>query len=148
MAQPRRPRELKASATSPSWSPNGRLIAYDRFDGHATRGIYVTRLDGSHVRRLSKWGQAPAWSPDGSLITYSTRCGIRLMTSAGKDVTPVSAWKCVHIGLPGTATWSRDGRKLAFDATDGVYVMNVDGSGLKKIWTGHAMRPAWRPLPR
>jgi WD40-like Beta Propeller Repeat len=83
---------------------------------------------------------------DGSLIAYSARCGIKLMTPAGRDVTPVSAWNCLHIGLPGTATWSPDGRKLAFAGADGVYVMNVDGSGLTRLWHGHAMRPAWRPV--
>lgn len=148
MAQPQRPTELKASATSPSWSPGGRLIAYDRFNGRDTRGIYVSRLDGSHVQRLSKWGNAPAWSREGNLIAYSARCGIRLMTPSGKDVTPVSAWNCRHIGVPGSATWSPDGRRLAISGTDGVYVMNANGSGLTKIWSGPAARPAWRPLPR
>jgi WD40-like Beta Propeller Repeat len=62
IAQPQRPTELRASATSPSWSPSGRLIAYDRFNGEESRGIYVGRLDGSHVHRLSKWGTAPVWS--------------------------------------------------------------------------------------
>jgi hypothetical protein len=148
MSQPQRPREFRASATSPSWSPNGRLIAYDRFNGRDTRGIYVSRLDGSNVRRLSKWGHEPVWSPDGRLIAYSVRCGIRLMTPAGKDVTPVSAWNCLHIGFPGTPTWSPDGRKLAFGGAGGVYVMNVDGSGLSRIWKRPALRPAWQPVLR
>jgi Tol biopolymer transport system component len=152
ITQPQRPRELKASATSPSWSPSGKLIAYDRYHGEArgeaTWGIWVSRPDGSHVRRLSKWGHAPAWSPGGKLIAYSVRCGIRLMTPTGKDVTPFSAWNCLHIGLPGTPVWSPDGRKLAFSGRDGVYVMSSTGSGLTKIWDGSAMEPAWRPIPR
>jgi Tol biopolymer transport system component len=148
LADPLRARELRAFATSPSWSPNGRLIAYDRFNGRETRGIYVSRLDGSHARRLSRWGNSPAWSPDGSLIAYSVPCGIRLMTPTGTDVTPVSAWSCLHIGMPGTPVWSPDGRKLAFSGRDGVYVMSAKGSGLTKIWDGSAMQPAWRPIPR
>jgi hypothetical protein len=153
LAHPLQPRELRASATSPSWSPNGRRIAYDRYHESAHRGatwgIYVSRLDGSHVRRLSKWGNSPAWSPDGSLIAYSVRCGIRLMTPTGKDVTPVSAWNCVHIGIPGApAVWSPDGRELAFSGRDGVYVMSANGSRLTKIWDGSAMLLAWRPIPR
>lgn len=151
IAHPQRPVVIKANATSPSWSPNGKLIAYDRYHvsavGEASWGIYVSRSDGSRARRLSRWGRAPVWSPDGRLIAYSAGCGIRLMTPTGRDVTPISAWNCLHIGRPGTATWSPDGRKLAFAGTDGVYTMNRDGSGLKKVWDGHAMRPAWRPLP-
>jgi Tol biopolymer transport system component len=141
-----RPQKVQVIATgsSPSWSPNGRLIAYDRVN----RGIYVSRVDGTHVRRLTGSGSSPAWSPDGRLIAYRTNCGIRLMTPAGKDATPVSASRCAHIGLPGYATWSPDGRKLAFTANDGVYVMNRDGSGPTRIWGDTALRPAWRPVVR
>jgi Tol biopolymer transport system component len=61
IARPQRPTELTAAGTSPSWSPNGKLIAYDRFNGRDTRGIYVSRVYGSHVHRLSKWGNALVW---------------------------------------------------------------------------------------
>ena len=70
------------------------------------------------------------------------------MTPAGKDVTPASPSRCGHIGVAGTPAWSPDGRKLAVSSAGDVYVMAANGSGLRKIWNGHAMRPAWRPLPR
>lgn len=143
-----RPKEitaLSAHSTSPSWSPNGKLIAYQ---GKGTWGITVSRPDGSHSRRLSKFGAAPAWSPSGNLIAYAVRCGIRLMTQTGKNVTANALWKCAHIGVPGAPVWSPDGRRIAIGGAKGVFVMNANGSGLTRIWARPALRPSWRPMLR
>ena len=52
---------------SPSWSPDGRRIAFRS----AERGIYVVSTDGSGVRRLTgKWSFGAAWSPDGRRIAF------------------------------------------------------------------------------
>jgi len=45
-------------------------------------------------------------------------------------------------------SWSPDGQRLIFDATDGIYVIGIDGTGLRKVvdlsnWVGHG--PAWSP---
>ena len=144
-----RPKEitaLSANSTSPSWSPNGKLIAYDRFHGSGTWGISVSRPDGSRSRRLSKFGAAPAWSPSGNLIAYEVRCGIRLMTQTGKDVTANAVWRCAHIGVPGAPVWSPDGRRIAIAGAQGVFVMNANGSALTRIWARPALRPSWRPV--
>jgi len=141
-----RPKEITAlspHSTSPTWSPNGKLIAYQ---GKGTWGITVSRPDGSHARRLSKFGAAPAWSPSGNLIAYEVRCGIRLMTQTGKDVTANAVWRCAHIGVPGAPVWSPDGRRIAIGGAKGAFVMNANGSGLTRIWARPALRPSWRPV--
>ncbi|MXX37653.1 MAG: hypothetical protein F4Z85_06170, partial [Gemmatimonadetes bacterium] len=68
---------------SPSWSPDGRSIAFFslRDSDPAIEGInpeiYVMDADGDNVRRLTShndWDFAPSWSPDSRFIVfYSNR---------------------------------------------------------------------------
>ena len=147
VAKPEPTTPIRANATSPTWSPSGQLIAYDRCVGQAS-GIDVARSDGSHVRRLTRLGCSPAWSHDGTRIAYTTGCGIKLVSPTGTQLTPPGAWRCQHVGVAGPPTWSPDSRRIAIAGHDGVYVMNRDGSGLSRIWDRPAERPSWRPVPR
>lgn len=56
----------------PSWSGDGRLIAFARGSGVAT-DIYAMRADGSHVRRVTRgheWEWEPSFSRNGKRIAY------------------------------------------------------------------------------
>lgn len=148
LAHPQRDAVVRQNATSPTWSPDGRLMAFDGCVGGRTSGISIGRANGSYVRRVTRTGCSPAWSPDGSRIAYTVWCGIRVIAPTGRDLTAPSAWLCRHIGVSGPPVWSPDGRKIAVGGSDGVYLMNRDGSGLTKIWSEPAERPSWRPVPR
>jgi TolB protein len=65
----------------PVISPDGKQILFDRIasgfaphPGH--RAIFVMRLDGTHVRKLTPWaendGDNPDWSPDGNWIVFQS----------------------------------------------------------------------------
>ncbi len=55
-----------AGGTAPSWSPDGRQLAFAR-----DSGIWTARADGSGQRRLARGsGTSPAWSPDGAYIAF------------------------------------------------------------------------------
>src|SRR6266540_1182005 len=65
-----------AADVDPSWSPDGRRVAFCRQEGDgSTAEIYVMNADGSGQRNLTNnsvpdWG--PAWSPDGKLIAFGS----------------------------------------------------------------------------
>lgn len=139
------------SDSSPSWSPAGNRIAYST-RRHGRSSISVIGLDGSHRRLLVTQASAPAWSPSGARIAYRTRCGVKLVTPAGKDVTPTRPVRCRAIGVSGVPVWSPDGKKIAVTTKKGIYVMDADGSDLTLVTTqtGKGIfdigRPTWRPL--
>ena len=149
----------------PTWSPDGTRIAFETFPRHGcgktpfqvtTCAIYVVRLDGTHLRLLARHGASPAWSPRGTTIAYQARCGIRLITPTGTDITPHPNAACPHIGVAGQPVWSPDGRKIAValattGPSRGIYLMNADGTNLHHLSraAGHSDtglgRPAWQP---
>src|SRR5947208_17082593 len=64
----------QASNIRPSWSPDGKRIAFQS-NRDGPYHIYVMDSDGSNVRQLTS-GDAddrhPAWSPDGKLIAIDS----------------------------------------------------------------------------
>jgi hypothetical protein len=148
---------------SPSWSPNGKWIAYAGADEGGS-AIYAVRVDGSQGRLLARHGSGPAWSPDGTTIAYRTKCGVKLISPSGTDLTPLSPRRCNAIGIPGFGppVWSPDGLQIAISGESsmpggttkrGTYVMNTDGSNLARLteqWItvhiGTQPRPAWQPV--
>ena len=63
--RPRRLTRNNASDLRPTWSPDGRWIAYDHVDRArpSRSGLYVMRRDGSRKRRISRYASSAAWQP-------------------------------------------------------------------------------------
>jgi Tol biopolymer transport system component len=135
----------------PAWSPNGKLIAFLRRGAPALRNrLYVMRLDGSGaraVRGVSLGAGAPAWSPSGREIAF-WRPG-----SAGRGeiyaVRPDgSGLRKMVADADYGASWSPDGKRLVFARAFDIYVVNANGSNVRRLTraSGHAYyEPTWSP---
>jgi TolB protein len=61
-------RPLMVDLGSPSWSPDGRTLAFT-----GVGGIYTVHADGTRLRKLTAslgWNIGPRWSPDGRRILF------------------------------------------------------------------------------
>jgi Tol biopolymer transport system component len=91
----------------------------------------------------------PAWSPDGRKIAFvaveqledgKTFGTLSVMNPDGSGIRTLAA------DIRGAAwpTWAPDSRRIAFTAGDVLYVVNVDGTGLREI-ARRGLHPDWSP---
>ena len=137
--------------SNPSWSPDGRRIAFVSNRDKGYDHIYVMDSDGRHSTKLTKVGanRTPAWSPDGKKIVYVRSKGgyqIWVMDADGGNKTRIT-----HAGLNVYPAWSPDGNRIAFASFKGglpeIYVMDANGNNQQQLTqhmavTGH---PSWSP---
>ena len=150
-----------------TWSTDGQSLAYVVREGvdHNHSGgrdaIVTVGADGSGLKRLFAFPARgtishPAWSPNSQRIAFvgqdDQHDSVAKLYTVGRDgsdlrelVSPgVSAsWPR---GRPGSVSWSPDGSQIRFSLGwegDGLYVVNIDGSGLRLI-SGEGYG-AWSP---
>ena len=156
-ASPRRVAGSRRDDFSPSWSPDGRRIAYRVNPLRSDAGdIWIVRADGTGARnvtrtpRVAEW--SPAFSPDGKRIAYySSASGqggdVWVMRPDGTDRRNVTR----NGQLNEYPTWSPNGRNLAFNSyRDGqfeVYRATANGSRQRNLTRNpaHDKWPAWSP---
>lgn len=141
----------------PSWSPDGKWIAFTGGDG-----VYVVRPDGTGRKQVAaeeEFGQQPAWSPDGKTIAaewiddgpngieivqvdVETGKWINLTNRPGHDFAPA---------------WSPDGKQIAFLASSNclrgggctahepweVWVMDANGKNARRLTKGGYGTLSW-----
>ena len=151
----------------PTWSPDGKALAYHRFH---TFSIYTAAIDGKDEEELTD-GLWPAWSSDGSEIAFMAakfawaengNLGlpnvrvkiINLQTHVEEALLPEE----IRMFDP---AWAPDSTQIAFSSrgvqekgrgiggTMGIHVVNRDGSELRRIIDAGdgmaAFNPTWSP---
>jgi Tol biopolymer transport system component len=144
----------------PSWSPDGKRIAYDRsYNGGA---IYVINADGTGEERLSPtpgFDVNPSWSPDGTKLVY-----VRIVASTESNPIPNTEIHIMNADGTGDYTilpstlfsveprWSSANQIVFMSYMDGsgflqIYTMNSDGTNLRQLTTTAANNgdPVWSP---
>jgi len=138
-------RRLTRKGDEPAWSPDGLSIAFSR-----GRDLHVMSPDGSGKRMLTRNGSAPTWSPDGRWIAFvrdvAPRCArcknsleIYVMRADGTAQRRLTRNRLSEYN----PDWSPTGTKIAFDRSGGVFVMNADASGQRRLTSGYD--PSWSP---
>jgi Tol biopolymer transport system component len=142
-----RARMIARSGLFPEWSPNGREIAFA--SDQRPSGTYVVRPDGSHLRRLVPFSGQPRFSLDGSELAIDAGA----VYTVKVDGTHLR--QLTHPFDDTGAVGSPDHKKVAFvrsfppDPRTGepglriVYVVNADGSGLRRVGLGDSV--SWAP---
>jgi hypothetical protein len=137
-------RVIAVNATSPTWTPDSRRLAYSRTPRD---GIWAVRPDGSGLARLTSGNDYdPAWSPDGKrLLFLRGTSGDLVVRHLGRELTLVHGVR--------TAVWSPNGRWIAYQPEPtggsffGVDLIRPDGSKPMPI-DQSAYDPAWAPDSR
>ncbi len=138
----------------PTWSPDGRHIAFYSFRPTGT-GIYVMNADGSHQRVLAlttapvSW--APSWAPDGKSIAFvrglAKNAELYTIEPNGHGLRRLTLNKA----FDSDPSWSPDGSQIAFSSERGghsqIYVMNADGTHQRRLTHGSQddLHPSWSP---
>ncbi|WP_420627898.1 AAA-like domain-containing protein [Candidatus Leptofilum sp.] len=140
---------------SPTYSPDGRQIAFTRAEAGQQR-IWVMNRDGSGLRLLTNLpGDSldPTWSPDGQMIAFAyqasgeTRYAHQLIQADGTNLQALPV-PLEQIG--GRSDWSPDGQWLAIYAgppgRHDIYLLAVDGSEYRRLTnSGDNLAPSFSP---
>jgi Tol biopolymer transport system component len=145
-----------ARGSSASWSPDGSRLLFVSVREKAA-ALILSSPDGSDEVRLTKGpGEAlgPAWSPDGTRVAYfAPRDGkVELRVVAADQKTDSLLASVEGRWWNDTPSWSPDGKWLTFAAGSSpkqvVYVVDDRGRDVRKVATGGAYYPVWRPNPK
>jgi len=150
----------------PSFSPDGQWIAFARVTNWDTgrAAIFVQRLDGSGLRRLTNYGLdagSPRWSPDGKIILFTQGAHAQAPGASSSFTWPL--WTVPVAGGPPTqlthdpagwsfdGDWSPDGSSIVYKYYEPGWdhnelrIINADGSDERVLWTGTSGSTAEKP---
>lgn len=125
---------------SPSWSPDGKRIAYVSFEANGMPGIYIHELSTMQRQLVSSFtgiNGAPSWSPDGRRLALTlSRDGnpeIYLLDIASRQMTRMTN----HYAIDTEPKWLPDGQSLVFTSSRGggpqIYRLDLRDSSVRRV---------------
>ena len=171
---PQRLTNNPAKDLSPSWSPDGKRIAFisdrdghpDRAPGWLTSEIYVMDADGGNPQNLTNHpsdDRSPSWSPDGTRIVFQSyrdndrnhNIEIYVINADGSNLQRLTN----NLAADEDPAWAPDGKRIVFssareghvvhnlDITYEIYVMDADGGNQQRLTENrnNDEDPVWSP---
>lgn len=147
-----------AKYARPTWSPDGKQIAFVRWDGEQSglaHEIAVINANGKDVRLFHSEPRgivaSPSWSPDGREMAFVRSFSSRPEQSIFLRLADGSTQRLTFGHCDTHPSWSPDGRAIAFSrrpcngavTSATLNVMNRGGSDVRSLGPGEA--PDWSP---
>lgn len=147
----------------PTWSPDGRKIAFIRSEGNDGRRLLIMNADGSDIRSVTtltitgvqsypyeRFGMS--WSPDGSKIVFQDRNDLFVIGSDGTNRASLTNGQFINF----EPSWSPDGSLIAFARSifehgfyADIYTMNPQGGNVARVLASlpysESRYPSWSP---
>lgn len=124
----------------PAWSPDGQRILY------AVRYLFVVNADGRQDQTLlagPEKFQSPDWSPNGRqialVVVKNSGLEIHIVNTDGTNQR--------FLANGGAPAWSPDGQQIAFANDSDIFIINIDGTGLRQLPLPATFewQPDWSP---
>jgi len=141
-------RIFRGSVGNPTWSPDGKEIAFERDVTDDDQAIWVMAADGTRPRRLTHphggaIDHVPAWSPDGKQVAFQRDYDVWVV-----DVGTGSERRLARFA--DYPSWSPDGRRLLVMEVrrpvlkSGLYVVDERTRRAKLVVRGLWTESTWR----
>jgi TolB protein len=131
--------ESEEPIMSPSWSPDGKSLAYVSFENRRPE-IYIQQLATarrSKVSGFSGLNSAPSWSPDGKflalVLSKDGSPDVYTLNTATKRLKRLTK----HRAIDTEPVWTQDGRSIIFTSdrsgSPQIYQINVEGGRPRRL---------------
>ncbi len=138
-----RTRLIAPGAFDPSWSPDGRRLAYVSAGAGEATDVFVSDADGTHLGRITRTSgvdeASPRWSPDGMRLVFERAGRIVVAKADG------SRERVLALGVQ--PAWSPGGQRIAFERNGDLFLVRASGGRPRPLTTalGSQTAPAWSP---
>jgi len=138
---------------SPTWSPDGRWIAFNSNRDCCERGewsLYVANVHNRHLRKVMAVGGndiEPDWSPDGSRLVFTRTFSYPDYRIYTVNVDGTGEHEVFGDSGAEAPKWSPDGERILYLNLSGLAIVDADGTDPQSVVSGAILGYDWRPSP-